>query len=152
MFSSGTGGAGAATSVLSDHVRWTGFAPPPTPAGNYSFQSHSCKLTSDGETGAFACELSGQLFPGLAPGQFSGSLVLQSADGTTSGSFTLTPTSTPGTSKLKGTGTENDAAEPGQPAQSYPCRLGGRMLFTQYPDGSYSITGTLTVRESSTRP
>jgi hypothetical protein len=153
MCASGTAVAHAATPpVLSDHVKFTGKAVPGSTQGSYDFRSDKCKLTSDGETKPFNCELSGHVTIDPATGAITGDAVVQSGDGKTTFNFTLTSTATAGTYRLKGRGIENDTPDPGQPPASYPCTVRGQVVATPQPDGSILLSGGFNVSEKNTAP
>ena len=144
--------AASAATALSDKVKFTGTATPTAAQGTYEFHSTRCKLTSDGETTVYKCQLNGQVTIDPATGAISGNATVQSGDGTTTFAFTLTQTSTAGTYTLKGSGKENDTPDPGQPPQSYPCKVGGKVTAVPQPDGTIALSGGFSVKEKTTAP
>jgi hypothetical protein len=149
---SGVAHATSATSVLSDVAHFKAIAKPTSVQLQYSFSSSSCSLTSDGEKNVFPCVLRGLVMMNPASGILTGTATLSSADGTTTGKYSLTPTSQPNTYQLKGTCTEHDTADPGGKPATYPCTAGGTIVAVPQPNGTFALSGTLRIFESSTAP
>jgi hypothetical protein len=135
-----------ATNVLSDKVTFTAQLVP-SPAG-FTLQNLNCSLTSDGETQAFPCQISGTLMQ-TSPTTATISTTVTSADGTINSSATITTSST-GSFLGKGRGVEMDAPDiPGTPPPPpYPCVA----KYSGTINAAMVMSGTLKIKESSTAP
>ena len=130
------------TLVFSDTIKFSA-----TLARDGTVHATKCNLTSDAEPVSFVCQATGRVFP---PPQIW-VMTFHSADGTIKSSFTLTSTPLPNTYRLKGTGTEEDNADPGQPPPPpYDCVLTGTLTHPAANPLTNNVT--IRVRESSTAP
>jgi hypothetical protein len=142
-----TGVAHASTTlVLSDTITFSGIVH----RGRVEtiIEVQKCSLTSDGEQGAFVCQAQGTVSNLIPFGNFNS----QSADGQIQASFNES-VATNGTFKWKGSATEMDAPDPGQP-QPAPYRAAFKGFVTETGGGPLpvTITGKLKVWESVTSP
>jgi hypothetical protein len=146
-----TGTAHASGLVLSDKIKFSGTLVqivPPNPY-TYSIQVTQCSLTSYPDASVFPCTLSVNLNTNDSPP--TGVLTAKSADGIVLDSWTFTPATVANTYTVKGTGVEDDNAEPGQPPVSYPCVIKGLMTVNPAVNPQ-TITGKIKVKESPTAP
>jgi hypothetical protein len=135
------------TLVLSDTITFSGIVR----RGRLEtiIQVQKCSLTSDGEQGAFVCQAQGTVNNFGPP---TGTFNSQSADGQIQANF-FESVATNGTFKWKGSATEMDAPDPGQP-QPAPYTAAFKGFVTETGGGPLpvTITGKLKVRESPTSP
>jgi hypothetical protein len=139
-------GAAATTYVLSDTVKFSAQLVPNS-TGGYTLQNITCSLTSDGETGVFACQISGTVTPIAGTSQATVNSAVTSGDGTINSSAIITENATTGAFKGTGRGTEADI-EKGRQKPPYPCKA--------KTSGTISTAGVMTgkikVTEASNQP
>ena len=138
--------AQASSAAVLSNITFAGTAAPGTTPGNIVISSSSCSLKASGHS--YNCRLKSNATIGMSGigGKFSMNTLPVRAYGDINGTYTLTPTATPNSYSMSGSGEQNSYKN-GQPSTSFKVSFTGTWTVAPSMSG-FTVSGSMTV----TRP